>query len=240
MRVFARLLSVFTLLLFPIGGCNEVTAPTTARVNLFIAAADGEEAGQPVPGARVCELDTTTNCKVTDPDGRVTIEIPFEVESGYTVEKEGYASDLYPDIIPLNGSTNQRSLRTDAFMAAQHDRVGSPYPMRFTGSIWIGTFGAPGVTFELVEATGTAFYVEELTGPDDEVTDWSLDLTETTSTGLGGFTEVSPGEFLISLGGASGCTAGLAWPVDDENTIKLPVREGFVTRANTFACREQP
>ena len=193
-----------------------------------------------MPGARVCPLDATTNCEETDPDGVVTIEVPVG-ESGYTVEKEGYASYLYPDIVPLGGYAALLPLPTAARMSAQHGRVGSPYPPRLTGSILILTSPArAGVTFELAQATNKPFYVEELTGPDDEVTDWSLDLTETTSEGKGGFSEVSPGAFLISLGGtASGCIAALAWPAEGKNTIRLPVREGYITRA-TVTCAAAP
>jgi hypothetical protein len=58
----------------------------------------------------------------------------------------------------------------------------------------------------------------------------SLDLTETTSFGYGGFVEVPPGEFQINLGGtAQQCDLGSQWPGDVENSVAFPVRENYIT-----------
>jgi len=97
--------------------------------------------------------------------------------------------------------------------------------MRSTGTILIAT-NLAGVTFELVDATGELFYVEEGVG-------WNPNLTETTTNGQGGFTEVTPGKYQINFGGTGQeCTLRQAWPGGDENSIRLPVQEGFVTRAS--------
>ena len=59
------------------------------------------------------------------------------------------------------------------------------------------TPGFAGVTFELVNATGQAYYY-------DEARNWSTALTETTDQGWGGFVEVSPGDrFQVIYGGTA-------------------------------------
>ena len=66
--------------------------------------------------------------------------------------------------------------------------------------------------------------------------------TATTSLGIGGFTEVTPGEVQVKAGGtADRCIPRLSdgWPGDDMNTITLPVREGYVTHG-ILDCPVQP
>ena len=54
----------------------------------------------------------------------------------------------------------------------------------------------------------------------------SLDLTETTAFANGGFSEVAPGEVEVRLGGAN-CVPDSAWPGSEDNTVSIPVDEGF-------------
>jgi len=241
MRVFARLLSVFTLLLFPIGGCTEVTAKTTAPMTLFVYERPAPGEGQvPLEGVRLCETDTTNNCPSSDARGRVTIELPHNQEYSYTLEKDGYASYHIADMVTdaPAGYSYQRPLESDPLMARRHDSVGAYYPMRGTGTIIISVSpGFAGAMFELVGATSEPFYVDE-----DEERTWRPDLTETTSAATGGFTEVSAGEFKVRLSGSAQdrCVTsidterdgfhffGLGWPSDEPNTIRVPVREGYI------------
>ena len=107
-------------------------------------------------------------------------------------------------------------------LADQHARLMSPYPMRGTGSIVLIAFPQlAGATFELVAATGKPYYHEGEEGL------WNPDLTATTLPwGGGGFTEVTPGDHQINLGGtAQRCIAHpeLGWPSDDENSVRMPV-----------------
>jgi len=205
--------------------CELETSPVTAPLNLIV-----RDSGEPLEGVWVCESETE-NCEHSDASGRVTIELPIRLEISYTLEKEGYASFLTPDILGPNGSSYPRSLFTDDAMAEQHERVGAQYPMISKGSILIDTTRPPsaGVTFELVGATGTRFYM-------DEEGRWNPNLTETTlPVPRGGFVEVTPGEHHVRVGGtAIECDLRLAWPDDDEKglRLRLPVREGFVTRAS--------
>jgi len=236
MRLVARVAWVFVVVVLAIAGCNDVyTPPETATLELAVqmGAGHGENFRMPLEGVQLCETDTD-NCELSDDRGRVTIELPVGPEISYTLEKEGYPSYLTPDVIGPGGFAYLRGLPTDDWMAQQYDRVGSPYPMRFTGTIIISTGGLAGATFDLVGATGTLFYGENFTGPDDEVTDFSLDRMETAKDGMAGFTEVTPGdEYHVNFGGtALGCVPDLAWPGNNPNSIRLPVREGFVTRAS--------
>ena len=82
------------------------------------------------------------------------------------------------------------------------------------------------MTFDLVDETARGFYA-------DEEGSWSLDATATTSTGLGGFVEVPPGEYQVEVGGtATICAPVIAWSGDAANRIKVPVKVGSVTIAN--------
>ena len=181
-------------------------------------------------GLRKRLLYLASNCAPSDATGQVSLELPVGQEISYTIEKDRYASFLTPDILGPSGSTYRRGVPTDDAMADQHERVGSRYPMRSTGTILIDTTRPPlpGVTFELVGATGKAFYV-------DEEGLWDPNLTETSRRGLGGFVEVEPGEHRVQVGGtAIDCDLRLAWPDDDVKglRLRLPVREGFVTSAS--------
>jgi len=115
------------------------------------------------------------------------------------------------------------------YIAEEHDRVGSPYPMRGTGTVSV-VMPIPyaGVTFELDAATGVPFYV-------DEEWNWDPDLTATTVRGRGGFTEVTPGEVQINIGGSvNNCIVRsdfYGWP-SGIDSLRLPVREGYVTSVN--------
>jgi hypothetical protein len=217
------------LTVFPIAGCNDVRfTPETATLDLVLTVGGlGEDFGKALDGVQVCESEAA-NCEQSDANGDVSIELPVGAEVIYTLEKQGYALYLTPDVVSLGGSRYRQPLPPDDYMAAQHGGVGSPYPMRFTGTILISTDGLAGATFDLVGATGKPFYATEAWEEN-----WSTDLTATTSTGMGGFTEVTPGEdYQVKVGGAAQrCVPLRAWPSEDEDTIRVPVREGYISRA---------
>jgi len=223
------MLWVFALPAFLIGGCTEVTTPTTAPLT-FAVAGKATEDGPLVAleGAQLCETGTA-NCEVSDARGEVTIDLPIGEESSYTLEREGYASYLVAYVMPADGYHGGTfEMAQNQLMVARHRSVNSPYPMISTGTILFGLASPfPGATFELVDATGEPFYV-------DEEINWRLDLTATTSYGWGGFVEVPPGdEFQIKLGGkADSCTPLWAWPGDVANTVIFPVLERYVTIAS--------
>ena len=117
-------------------------------------------------------------------------------------------------------------LATVERLADMHALVMSPYPMEGTGEIFIETIEPlAGATFELLGTTGKTFYR-------DEDANWSLDLTATTLGNGGGFVEVSPGVFQVEIGGTAGsCELFRGWPGDVEGNIKVPVRDGYLSRA---------
>jgi hypothetical protein len=218
---------VFALWVFPIVGCTEVTGPTTAPFTLIVRSFDPQGTPILLQGAELCETDNTSNCETTDAVGRAVIQLPFDQEVSFTVTKEGYASDLIAVVIPPDGWSNQLlTLHLVQWAEDQHARVESPYPMEGTGTISMELpEGFAGATFELIEAKGKAFYW-------DEQSNWSLDLTETTSAGKGGFSEVTPGVFHVEFGGtAESCESLWGWPGDLEKSIRYPVREGYMTIA---------
>jgi len=178
-------------------------------------------------GVELCQTDTT-NCVMTDVKGEATIELPFNQEISYTLEKDGYAPWLVADVTDgLFDGTAWFPLFSHAASAEVYDSLMSPYPQRGTGTIWLRAWPRfAGVTFDLMGATGKAFY---------SVTNTILspDLNATTSVGDGGFVEVGPGEYQVEFGGTAtgrgNCVPEFAWPGDENNTIRVPVREGYVT-----------
>jgi hypothetical protein len=219
----ARISWVFVLLLVPVPGCTEViepTAPLRLRVSAFSAP---DDPGVLLEGVRLCQTDTA-NCALSDATGWVEIELPIDKETSFTLAKEGYASFLFGEFLGENGAQHQFRMNTDRFHADLHDRVMSPYPMRFTGTVVL-EINPPfaEATFDLADATGNAFYY-------DEEGWWSNDLTATTVWGWGGFTEVSRGEHQVDLGGtARHCVSSLGWPGDVANSVRFPVREGYTS-----------
>jgi len=233
---------VFALWVFPIAGCNEVTTPSTAPLTFSIRGWSAETAGyqQQLEGVQVCEGDTDDNCVFSDANGNFSLWLPVDQEIFYTLQKEGYDSSLFPDVIPEGGRTLQWfGMSTVEVIADVYERAMSPYPRLGTGEIYIETQPAlAGATFELVGATGTPFYQ---VGRGDDIT-YRLDLDATTSRGAGGFLEVPPGSTVtVVFGGtAQSCLPGISgWPGDDKHSVRIPVREGY---ANTLEvnCSSAP
>jgi len=179
-------------------------------------------------GAQLCETDTR-NCAPSNEDGRASIPLPIAEETSVTLVKDGHASYLFPVFLRPFGDNwdGPFDMATDGYMVAQFDRVDSRYPMLGTGSIEVAVFPGPdleGTTFELVGATGEPFYW-------DEESWWTLGL-KTTSSGGGGFVEVTPGDqYQVRVGGtADKCTPVWGWAGDDVFSFRFPLREGYMTR----------
>jgi hypothetical protein len=251
MRFLSRLSCLCVFAMMHVVGCSEAVGDAggsggtggtaavggaggdggTATLNLLPMELDPEGKQVPLVGVLLCETGTT-NCAVSDASGFASIQLPAEREISYTHEKEGYGSSMRADILPAAGRTVVPVMPTEASRAAQYERLMSPYPMEGTGTIYIqvarGSLGddpIAGATFDLLGTTGKAFFL-------DEERNWSLEPSVTTSAGVGGFVEVSPGVFEIEIGGtAKNCLLIRGWSGDSENTIRLPVREGYATIA---------
>ena len=230
MRLVPRLLWLFGLWAFPILACNDLyTPPETAPLELLIK----RNASAPLEGVEVCEGDSGDNCALSDADGLVALDVPVDQEIFYTLKKEGYDSILFADVIPEAGLSTHFVMNgfENEVVADLYADVMSPYPRLGTGEIFmeVRPLDFPGATFELVDATGKAYYQEGRSASGDLA--WRLDLTETTSVGAGGFVEVTPGTFYVKLGGtATGdCVPFWGWPSDVEKSVRVPVREGGVS-----------
>ena len=124
MRLLARLLWV--LVVFPIGGCNEVTTPT-APVLLTVTGYDVDWEKAPLEGVKICETETD-NCKLTDANGQAALELPIDEEVSYTFEKVGYGSYILADLVRSDGERRGMGMRSDQHLKEQYDRVMSPVP----------------------------------------------------------------------------------------------------------------
>jgi hypothetical protein len=221
MRLVSRLLWVFVLWVFPIVGCTQVTN----AVQLTLSVREGLPPSQvPLGGAELCEAETT-NCALSDAGGTVNIELPANRRVRWTLEKDGYGSIVTPDVTDGTfGPTSNWHLFTNEWYAENFDRLDAPYPMAGTGAIYVAVVPLlAGATFQLVDATGEKYYV-------DEEGNLSPDLEATTSRGIGGFVEVQPGLFQVEIGGAAqNCSPSRAWPGDEPDIIWVPVQAGYLT-----------
>lgn len=183
----------------------------------------------PLEGAAFCETDTE-NCEMTDANGQATIEVvvPADKRISYTYTKEGYLSVLYTDVVDETLFTDRSHWTlTDAQMEDLSDAVMTPYPYEGTGTLVVSV-DLIGATFELVGASGKAYYFDAQGEP-------SLDLTSTTTNGQGGFVEVAPDEVEVRLGGtAANCTPLSAWPGSEDDAITMRVKPGFLSWSSVF------
>ncbi|MGB5695718.1 MAG: hypothetical protein WBM46_08710 [Polyangiales bacterium] len=174
-------------------------------------------------GVKVCLVDSDV-CVLTDAVGSATSQAPVGQELSATFEKEGYASYVVPVVIPADPAVLTFGMATVERWEALHDLVMSPFPLEGTGDIVVvSTPGFAGATLDLGDATGKVYYY-------NEEGNWDADLPATTSYGWGGFTEVSPGEVQVDFGGtAEGCIPTVGWPGDVENSVRMPIRAGYIT-----------
>jgi len=187
-----------------------------------------------VPGVEVCVADTT-NCATTDAEGLVVLTLPANTETALTVIGEGYTPTLAPQTTTDADLTNiVTAVLTDALASLLAGVLGTPYPLGDLGLVAISALVAPatdddngiaGVTYTL-DQEPTPYYLDENGFP-------TFDLMATTAPdGAGGYVELSPGEYEITLGGtASNCVVVSGWPGSDDSSIRLPVRAGFFTQA---------
>ena len=205
------------------GAGGEGGAETVELTLTLVVGATGADR-PPLEDAEFCETDTE-NCEMTDANGQATIEVvvPADRRISYTYTKVGYLSVLYSDVVDETLFTDRvHWTLTDAEMKRLSDLVMTPYPYEGTGSLVVSV-GLIGATFEIVGASGKGFY-------NDAQGDPSLDLDSTIANGAGGFVEVAPDEVEVRLGGtATNCTPLSAWPGSEANTIKTPIKAGFVS-----------
>jgi hypothetical protein len=218
---------------FVIVGCSEVGTATTAPVTVTVS---DPELKIRLEGVEVCEADTR-RCVITDAAGQAQLDFPRGAEHSLAATKEGYASYLVPNVLVLEnwwGLNVRVDMVSADEVARQHGRIGAPYPMQNTGTVTVRLEQQfAGATFELVGATGTPFY-------SDEEGRWSPELSATTAWAEGGFAEVGHGEFQVNVGGTAWrCIAFNAWPGDDDDSVRFPVRVGFITMASV-RCAERP
>jgi hypothetical protein len=202
-------------------------------VTLSLTATEGFDniSDPPLAGVEFCETDTV-NCATSDADGRATleVEVPADGRISYTYTKDGFLSGLRTDVVDeeFDGVYGNFNLSDETMTALAADLM-TPYPLEGTGIVALTAvvtgalpvfIGFAGATFELVDAAGRGYY----TDPSGEL---SLDLTETTLVGGGGFIEVEPGEVEVRLGG--NCVVLKGWPGSEANTVRVPVKADFVT-----------
>ena len=211
------------LLALPNTGCGDSSAPTapvTVRVTEYINLANLET---PMPDAEVCETDTT-NCTMTDAEGIATINLPDESEVSYTITKEGYGSYLFSDV--NDGRLNTRVIMySDEELARLAPLMGTTYPWTDTGIMILRVYSEPGVMFDVVGQSNQPFYFIDGDTP-------STELDATTADGRGGFTDLAEGQYQVEFIDSQVCGAFTAWPGDMDNSVKVPVKAGYISYAS--------
>jgi len=213
------------------GGAGGGAEPVQLTLTVIEGATGADR--PPLEGVAFCETDTA-NCAMTDANGQATIEIdvPADGQISYTYAKDGYASVLRTEVVD-DTFVGERTNFTlpDETMVDLSEAVMTPYPYNGTGSATVDV-GLSGATLEVVGASSEAFYYDETLWPDPA-------LEATTSSGWGAFVEVAPGEVEIRLGGtATNCVAAFGWPGSEANTVRMPIRVGFVSWSSA-SCEPQ-
>jgi len=177
-----------------------------------------------VEGLSICELETD-NCVVTDAGGYATLE-GSAGEIALSMEGAGMGPYIYTYILRAGGPPLALGNATESRFEEMFGLVMSPYPMEGTGAIWVS--GLPeGTRLTLLNGTDKPFYAEG-----DVKQSWNPDLSAATSREGGGFVEVAPGDYQIAVSGTSkNCLPARGWPGDSENTVRMPVREGYLSSA---------
>lgn len=213
------------------GGCTQVE--DRAPVQVAEEAWPGPSA--PLQGAEICEVGTS-NCRRTDADGWATLDVPVHEEISLTATKDGYQSELYPLVVPIEGVTLHETLSTEQRLQGQFANVSSPYPMVDTGMLSIVAPYCEGATIQVFGAPGKGkrVYLD-----DDPNLTWNPDLEATSRTGIAVALELPPGEYRVEIGGAANrCTPLYAWPGPYENSVNVPVRAGFLSESRvTCDCQ---
>lgn len=209
------------------GGSGESRTPVAVRVTEYVNLADLEG---PMPDAEVCETDTE-NCLITDEEGRVSIELPSDTEVSYTITKEGYGSYLVSDV--NTGRLDHRFIMySDEELARLAPLMGTTYPWTDTGIMILRVYSEPGVMFDLVGQSNQPFYFIDGDTP-------STALDATTADGRGGFTDLAEGQYQVEFIDSQDCKAFTAWPGDTDNSVKVPVKAGYISYSS-MACGQSP
>ena len=194
----------------------------------------------PLEGVEVCELDTD-KCLTTNAEGRALLHFPTGQEVAITQVKDGYLSfiDPYTTDASFPGEQMVYGRPNDQVAAVLNDHLGLEYPLE--GGIVIVNAAVPeggdpypeGITFVLENSNERPFYLDgatgrytyDLEGSTAAPLQWALPFT------MGGFANLSPGEYEIVFGGAAQNCIGprRAWPGSTTQSVRVPVRDGFVT-----------
>ena len=187
----------------------------------------------PVAGVEVCVYGTD-ECATTDADGSVRLELPANAETAVTFRRDGYV----PGITPYTTGNADLSVGTlatsESLIQTLASVLNSEWPTDGTGVVSVGTIGADpfvfgedgisGVTFSGV-AEGRRYYF------DGAIPSTAIDAT-TRSLGSGGYVEMPPGDYEVTLGGtANNCRPYGAWESDGSNAFAFPVLDGYITYA---------
>jgi hypothetical protein len=220
------------------GGVGGSGGMVTEMLVVRTYEADGWGVGPPLEGVEVCETDTS-NCTTSNDAGLAYLELPANREISYTMTMDGHMPWMAGDVTDETFQDEGRPgypMYPDEYIREFAEANMMAYPL--TGGLashHMNPTRTAGVTYELVDATGRVYYLD-----DDPARTMRFDLTATTSDGFGGFWELPAGAHQVEFGGAAtNCAVALSWPGDAPNRVKVPIKVGHITLASMNCDAQQ-
>jgi hypothetical protein len=121
---------------------------------------------------------------------------------------------------------------SDEELARLAPLMGTTYPWTDTGIMILRVYSEPGVMFDLVGQANQPFYFIDGDTP-------STELDATTADGRGGFTDLAEGQYQVEFIDNQVCKAFTAWPGDMVNSVKVPIKAGYISWSS-MACGQSP
>lgn len=220
-----------------LAACGDDDPGTVTIVGTVVSFTGDPEEDGPLAVVQVCQL-ATPNCMTTNAEGEFTLEVPAMSEVGLTLVLPDFVDTLVADVTNEGINTVPTiAMPSNEYMEEFAIGLMTDFPLR-TGLSFIRTStvgsdptGVAGATYALVEGTGLPYYLDDEDVP-------SSSLTETQESGIGGFFEMAESGKTVEVelgGAATNCRSGAAWPGSEEDRIRFPILDGFVTQA-TVVC----
>jgi hypothetical protein len=236
MPIAARVSALLIIALLSVtatSACSEGTGSSSVRITGQITEfdPDSQGPGAPIADVEVCQF-ASFNCAFTDENGEYGLWLLQNRNVELSIVKEGFGSALIARFSGTEDLAGDAIMASDAVLSELASEIGTAHPPDGTGSLAVTTFqgavsdGSPlaGVSYALLGSNGRSFYVNDSGVPETS-------LTQTQTSGTGGFVELAPVVVTLQLSGAGvNCTSDNSWSAAASNAFRLPIRVGFTTQ----------
>ena len=236
MPIAARVSALLIIALLSVtatSACSEGTGSSSVTLTGQITEfePDSQGPGVPIADVEICQFGSF-NCAFTDENGEYGLWLLQNRNVELSIVKEGFGSVLIARFSGTKDLVGDAIMASDAVLSELAGEIGTAYPPDGTGSLTVTTFqgsvsdgnSLAGVSYALFGSNGRSFYVNDSGVPETS-------LTETQTSGTGGFVELAPVVVTLQLSGAGvNCTADNSWSAAASNAFRLPIRVGFTTQ----------